>query len=322
MPGDRPQPAAGPQGIETPAVPAAARAVTGTATPDRREEPCEPGGRAARERLSLVVPVYNEESALGPFLERVIPLMRRVSSQFEIICVNDGSSDSSLAQLISARNRHPEIKILDLSRNFGKEMAVTARIDFASGDAVIPIDADLQDPPELIANLVARWREGYDMVVAVRRDRASDSCSKRSFANLFYRVMDRLAEVPVPANAGDFRLLDRQVVEAFKRLPERTRFMKGLFAWLGFRQAVVTYVRAPRVAGTSKWRYWQLCNFALEGLLSFSTMPLRIWTYFGLLVASTALVFMLYIILRTLLYGVVLPGYASRWWSSCCSSAA
>lgn len=287
-------------------------AVSGLAdAPERLAGVAGLAGRAGQVHLSLVVPVYNEETALKSFFDRVVPLIRQVTSDFEIICVNDGSSDRSLAHLLRARSRDPRIKIIDFTRNFGKEMAVTAGIDRAAGDVIIPIDADLQDPPELIPDMIAKWREGYEMVVAVRRDRASDSWARRNLAYLFYRVMQRLAEMPVPANAGDFRLMDRQVVEALKRLPERTRFMKGLFAWLGFRQAVITYVRPPRIAGSSKWRYWQLWNFALEGLLSFSTIPLRIWTYFGLLVAATALVYMLYIIVRTLLYGVEVPGYAS-----------
>jgi len=262
-------------------------------------------------RLSLVVPVFNEESVLPRFFERVVPIVEQTAPDYEIICVNDGSSDGSLATLAFAHLARPRIKVVDLSRNFGKEAALTAGLEYASGDAVIPLDADLQDPPELIPELVAKWREGYDMVVAVRRDRGADSLAKRSSAGLFYRVMQRLSDVPVPAHAGDFRLIDRRVVEALKLLPERTRFMKGLFAWVGFRQATISYARPARMAGSSKWRYWKLWNFALDGLLSSTTLPLRIWTYLGLAAAVVALLYMLFIVVRTLIYGVDVPGYAS-----------
>lgn len=262
-------------------------------------------------RLSLIAPVFNEEAALGSFFERVLPILEQTTPDYEIICVNDGSSDQSLAKLTLAHLAHPRIKVINLSRNFGKEAALTAGLDHASGDAVIPLDADLQDPPELIPKLVARWREGYDHVVAVRDDRRSDSLAKRSAASLFYRSMRRLSDVPLPAHAGDFRLLDRRVVEALKLLPERTRFMKGLFAWVGFRQATVTYARPARVAGRSKWRYWKLWNFALDGILASTTLPLRMWSYLGLGIAFGAFVYMLYIVLRTFIYGVDVPGYAS-----------
>jgi glycosyltransferase involved in cell wall biosynthesis len=213
--------------------------------------------------------------------------------------------------MATAHVANVRIKIVDLSRNFGKEAALTAGLEYANGDVVVPLDADLQDPPELIPELVAKWREGYDMVVAVRRDRGADSLAKRTSAGLFYRVIRRLSGVPVPAQAGDFRLIDRRVVEALKLLPERTRFMKGLFAWVGFRQATISYARPARVAGSSKWRYWKLWNFALDGLLSSTTLPLRIWTYLGLVAAVVALSYMLLIVLRTLVYGVDVPGYAS-----------
>lgn len=264
-----------------------------------------------RFRLSLVVPMYNEEASLPLFLDRVVPLVERITPDYEIVCVNDGSSDRTLTVLTAARGANPCIKIVDLTRNFGKETALTAGLDFATGDAVIPLDADLQDPPELIPDLVAKWREGNDMVVAVRRDRSSDRLAKRGSANLFYRVIAPMSEVPIPANAGDFRLMDRRVAEALRRMPERTRFMKGMFAWLGFRQATVSYVRPARAAGSTKWPLWRLWNFALDGIFSFTTLPLRVWTYFGLGVALVALAYMLFVILRTLIYGVDVPGYAS-----------
>ena len=262
-------------------------------------------------QLSLVVPMYNEEATIVFFLHRLVPILEGITSKYEIICVNDGSSDQTLPLLMIENTQNPKIKIVNLSRNFGKEAALSAGIDYANGNAVIPLDADFQDPPELIPNLVAKWREGYDVVVAIRGDRRSDTLPKRFTANLFYRIIGHLSDVPIPANAGDFRLMDRQVVEALKHLPERTRFMKGLFAWLGFRQTTITYARAPRAAGSSKWRSWQLWNFALEGIFSFTTLPLRIWTYIGLSTAITALAYMVFILGRTLLFGVDVPGYAS-----------
>jgi glycosyltransferase involved in cell wall biosynthesis len=261
--------------------------------------------------LSLVVPLFNEEQGLGAFFARLLPVVERVTADYEIVCVDDGSEDRTGELLTALHRANPRVKLLRLSRNFGKERALTAGLDHAQGRAVIPIDADLQDPPELIPELVARWREGFDVVLAVRADRQCDALAKRLTARLFYRVMGRMADVPIPADAGDFRLLDRRVVDALKLLPERTRFMKGLFAWLGFRQARVAYRRAPRVAGASRWPYWRLWNLALEGLFSFSTLPLRVWTYAGLLVTLGALLFAAAIVGRTLIAGVDVPGYAS-----------
>jgi polyisoprenyl-phosphate glycosyltransferase len=262
-------------------------------------------------RISLVVPMYNEAPVLAPFLDRVVPIVHGVSEDYEIVCVNDGSSDRTLALLEAAHAANPKVKIVDLSRNFGKEAALTAGIDHASGDVVVPLDADLQDTPELIPLLVAKWREGNDVVLAVRNDRRSDSIGKRTSAALFYRLIGRLSDVPIPANAGDFRLMDRRVVEALKLLPERTRFMKGIFAWLGFRQTTIVYARPERTAGTSKWRFWKLWNFALDGLFSFTTLPLRIWTYVGLGVAAVSLSYMVFVLLRTAIEGIDVPGYAS-----------
>ena len=270
-----------------------------------------PGRRTQDFSLSVVVPIYNEASSLEKFFAAVIPALSGVTENFEIICINDGSTDSSLSLLQRLHRAEPRIKVVDLTRNFGKELALTAGLDAATGDAVIPMDADLQDPPELIPKLVERWLEGFDMVVAVRDDRRSDSWIKRNAANMFYRVIGRIGEVPVPSNAGDFRLIDRTVVEVLKRLPERNRFMKGIFAWVGFRQAVVTYARPPRAAGESKWGYWKLWNLALEGIFSMTTMPLRVWTYFGVGVALLAACYMVFIVVRTLLYGVDVAGYPS-----------
>lgn len=262
-------------------------------------------------KLSLVVPMYNESEVCQTFFDSVLPILKGVTDRFEIICVNDGSSDNTLELLHQFHHLDPRIKVINLTRNFGKEIALTAGIDFSSGDAVIPIDADMQDPPDLIPEMIRRWQEGNDTVIAVRTDRRSDSYTKRATAKAFYRVIGRMADVPIPANAGDFRLLDRTVVNALKSLPERNRFMKGLYAWVGFKHATVEYSRPRRAAGTSKWKFWRLWNLALEGIFSFTTMPLRFWSYLGLSVAILSGLYGSYIILRTMIYGIDVPGYAS-----------
>ena len=255
--------------------------------------------------------MYNEEAVCARFFDTVVPILENITPRYEIICVNDGSRDNTLHALRDANRRNANIRIIDLTRNFGKELALTAGLDFARGAAVIPIDADLQDPPEIIPQLVAKWREGYDMVLAKRSDRRGDSALKKLTANLFYRLMGRIGEIPIPTDTGDFRLLDRKVVDALQHLPERTRFMKGLFAWPGFTQTTVTYSRPARAAGESKWKFWRLWNLALEGVVSFSTLPLRIWTYVGLTMAVFALGYIAFIVGRFLLLGVDVPGYAS-----------
>jgi glycosyltransferase involved in cell wall biosynthesis len=261
--------------------------------------------------ISLVVPMHDEEDTIDAFFDAVVPVLEDMAIAYEIVCVNDGSRDATLDRLKAARGANQRIKIIDLSRNFGKELALTAGLEHAIGAAVIPIDADLQDPPDMIPELVAKWREGYDMVLAQRRDRSSDTLFKRISARLFYKLIGRLSEVPIPHDVGDFRLLDRRVVDALDSLPERTRFMKGLFAWLGFKQVTITYVRDARTAGESKWRIWSLWNFAIEGITSFSSFPLRMWSYVGTACALFAVGYMVYTIARTILFGVDVPGYAS-----------
>ena len=262
-------------------------------------------------RLSVVVPTFNEEATLGALFRRIVAIVEHATPDYEVVVVNDGSTDRTLSILTEAHISNPRVRVVNLSRNFGKEAALTAGLNYSTGDVIIPLDADLQHPPELIPKMVAKWREGYDMVVAVRADRRGESALKRASADLFYRVIQRLSDVPIPAHAGDFRLLDRQVVEALKLLPERTRFMKGLFAWVGFRQTRITFDPPPRTAGRSKWRYSKLWNFALDGIFSSTTLPLRIWTYLGFGLASVALAYMLVIVLRTLIHGIEVPGYAS-----------
>lgn len=255
--------------------------------------------------------MYNEEEALAPFLDRLLPILTGTGESFEIICVNDGSRDATLERLLDARQQYPGIVVLNLSRNFGKEAALTCGIDYAGGKAVIPIDADLQDPPELIIEMLKLWRQGFDVVLAQRIDRSADHLLKRKTAEWFYWLHNAISDSSIPPNVGDFRLMDRKVVEALKALPERRRFMKGLFAWVGFRQAVIPYSREARQAGMSKFSGWHLWNFALEGITSFSTAPLRIWSYLGLCIALVAFAYGAFIVGRVLLLGRDMPGYAS-----------
>lgn len=255
--------------------------------------------------------MHNEAASLDGFFARLLPALESTGETFEIICVDDGSLDATLVQLIARRQKDNRIQVVNLSRNFGKEAALTCGIDHARGDAVIPIDADLQDPPELIGEMVRLWRQGFDVVLAQRVDRGSDHILKRKTAEWFYRLHNAISEPAIPSNVGDFRLMDRRVVEALKQLPERRRFMKGLFAWVGFRQALIPYSREARHAGESKFSGWRLWNFALEGITSFSTAPLRIWTYLGTAIALTAFAFGTFVVGRTLLLGRDLPGYTS-----------
>ncbi len=263
-------------------------------------------------KLSLVVPVFNESETVSLFTERVKSVFcKNDDINLEIIFINDGSNDDTLVRLLELQKQNSEIRIVDLSRNFGKEAALTAGLNVASGHVVVPIDVDLQDPPELILQMIEKWREGYDVVVGKRINRASDTWAKRKSATWFYRIHNKISEPKIPENVGDFRLMDRSVVDALKALTESRRFMKGLFAWVGFKTAAVEYVRPERVAGTTKFNGWRLWNFALEGITSFSTFPLRMWTYIGGLVAFISFLFAMFIVLKVLIYGIDVPGYAS-----------
>ena len=261
--------------------------------------------------LSIVVPVYNEEPAVELLVSRLCSSLEPISPDFEIVFVNDGSRDDTLPVLLELQKSEPRMVILDLSRNFGKEVAMSAGLQAARGRAVIPIDADLQDPPELIAQMVEKWREGYDVVYATRKERRGETPFKLFTANAFYWLMNRLSDTPIPVNTGDFRLMDRKVVDAVNQLPERSRFMKGLFAWVGFRQTGIEFERPARSAGTTKWNYAKLWRFALNGLFSFSIMPIKVWIYIGLLVAGISLAYMTFLLGRTVVSGVDVPGYAS-----------
>lgn len=262
--------------------------------------------------LSLVIPVYNEFEAVQPFINRVANVLDPHGGiNYELVFVNDGSTDGTLERVIDIQQSNPRIKIVDLSRNFGKEAALTAGLRLATGQIVVPIDVDLQDPPELIIEMVEKWREGYEVVLARRANRDSDTWAKRTSAHWFYRLHNKISTPKLPENVGDFRLMDRVVVDALNQLPESRRFMKGLFAWVGFRAAYVDYSRAERFAGTTKFNGWKLWNFALEGVTSFSTDPLRIWTYLGFVVSASSFLYASLIVLKVLIIGVEVPGYAS-----------
>jgi glycosyltransferase involved in cell wall biosynthesis len=267
--------------------------------------------------LSLIVPVKDEEVAIQPFLARVVPILEALEAQekdgwsWEIMFIDDGSSDRTLAELVIANQREPRVRAISLSRNFGKEAALSAGIDNVTGDAVVPVDVDLQDPPEVLGEMLAKWRSGYEVVYGVRRNRLTDSLPKRLTADLYYRAHNWLSDDKIPEHAGDFRLLDRKVVEVIKLMPERNRFMKGLFAWSGFRQTAVEYDRAERSVGETKFNYIKLWKLAVDGITSASTVPLRVWSYLGALVAVLALAYAIYLIGRTVLYGVDVAGYAS-----------
>lgn len=261
--------------------------------------------------ISIVCPFYNEEDMVDLFMDEIFLVLNATGRSFEIVCVNDGSSDNTLEKLIKAKKMRKNIRIINLSRNFGKEAALTAGLDYAKGEAIIPIDADLQDPPELIKEFIAYWDKGYDVVLAKRTDRSSDNIDKRITAKLFYKIHNKISHTKIPENAGDYRLITGKVVKAIQELPENQRFMKGIFAWVGFKTVVVEYKRNKRKAGKTSFNYWKLWNFAIDGITSFSTVPLRIWLYLGTFISMAAFFYGSFIILRTLIYGVDVPGYAS-----------
>ena len=261
--------------------------------------------------LSIVVPVYNEEASIDLFISTITPVLDAITADWEIVFINDGSRDATLAVVRTAHERENRVRGIDFSRNYGKEIALSAGLDHARGRAVIPMDVDLQDPPELIAPMVEQWRAGFDVVLAKRSDRSSDSALKRGTAQAFYRLIGRLSDTAIPADVGDFRLIDARVVEALRSYPERMRFMKGIFADVGFRTTSVSYVRPVRAAGETKFNGRKLFNLALEGIVSFSTAPLKIWTYVGLAASLLAIGMLVYIVMKTLVFGNAVPGYAS-----------
>ena len=269
----------------------------------------------SKVELSLVMPVKDEEAAIGPCLARLIPVLEAmddpVARSFEILFVDDGSSDTTLEVIRKTNAADPRIRGISLSRNFGKEAALSAGLDAARGKAVVPLDVDLQDPPEALPNMVAKWRDGFDVVYGVRDNRESDSLPKRITADFYYRAHNWLSNDKIPEHAGDFRLLDRRVVDVIRQMPERNRFMKGLFAWAGFRQAAVSYHREERKVGKTKFNYWKLWTLALDGITSASTVPLRIWSYLGAVIALFAIGFAGWLAFDTMIFGNPVPGYAS-----------
>jgi len=263
-------------------------------------------------RLSLVVPVMNEEENISPFLTAVFQALADRVPHLEVLFVDDGSQDTTLEKLREAAESDTRVRYLSFSRNFGKEIAMTAGIEHARGDAVVPIDVDLQHPPETVLEFVRLWRDqGYDMVYGIRHEDNEETAAKKTSSGLFYHVFNKLSHTEIPASAGDFRLIDKRVVEALKQLPEHDRFMKGLYSWVGFRSVGISYRQPPRANGTSRFNYWKLWNFAIDGLVGFSTWPLRVWSYIGGMVALLAFFYILVIVTKTLLLGVKTPGYAS-----------
>jgi glycosyltransferase involved in cell wall biosynthesis len=262
--------------------------------------------------LSIVAPAYNEERNLPAFLAAMIPVLESIGETFEIVFVNDGSRDGTLGMLAAAASQDPRIKVVGLARNFGKDIALSAGLAHASGQAIIPIDCDLQHPPELIPQFVARWREGYDMVIGVRSKRDEEGWLRRTLSQTYYKVMRSMTSVEIPPNAGDFRLIDRKILDVINKMPERHRFMKGIFAWPGFKVSSIEFqanVRANETA--SSWSFFKLWRFALDGLFSFSTAPLKLWTYIGALCAAGAFVYLVITVIQKLFFGIAAPGYAS-----------
>jgi glycosyltransferase involved in cell wall biosynthesis len=265
----------------------------------------------SRIGISIVCPCYNEEEVISHFLNEITPILNKINLKYEIIFINDGSSDNTLNVLIESKMKNQSIRIINLSRNFGKEAALTAGIEFSSGAVVIPIDVDLQDPPELIFEFITKYQEGFDVVLAQRSDRTSDSFIKRTTAHLFYKLHNKISHTNIPYNVGDYRLMSRKVVEALKQLPENQRFMKGIFAWVGFKTTIIEYKRLERKAGQTSFNGWKLFNFAIDGIVSFSTFPLRLWLYLGTFISTISIFYGLFIVCKTFLFGVNSPGYAS-----------
>jgi glycosyltransferase involved in cell wall biosynthesis len=261
--------------------------------------------------LSLVVPCYNEQNNVAPFLAKVTAFMAELGETYEIVFVNDGSRDDTLPRLIAAASQDPRVRVVGLARNFGKEIALTAGIQHARGRAVVPIDIDLQHPPELIREFLTRWRAGADMVVGVRSRRDEEGWLRRKLSQTFYVLLARMTRVKITPNAGDYRLLDRKIVDVLNQMPERCRFMKGLYAWPGFKSETVEFQAAQRLHDQSSWSFWKLWNLALDGVFSFSRAPLQVWTYVGLCCAFAAFVYLVITLVQRFVYGVDVPGYAS-----------
>lgn len=259
--------------------------------------------------ISIVVPMFNEEEVVGIFFNRVQPLLESTGKSFEYVCVDDGSRDNTFKILYGLANKNKNIKVVKFSRNFNKEAALTAGMSFASGRAVIVIDADLQNPPELILEFIKKWEEGYDVVVGKRLERTDESAIKKFFSSCFYSIFNKISKDKIPQSIGDFRLMDRKVVDEINKINEKCRFMKGLMTWVGFNTAYVEYSVQERVAGKTKWNYWKLWNFAIDGITASSSVPLRVWSYVGVIVSIVAFMFALIVIIKKILFGDPVQGY-------------
>lgn len=261
--------------------------------------------------ISIICPIYNEEESIVYFMKNINNIFKNIKYKYEVIFINDGSFDNSLNIMLNIQKEEKNIKIIDFSRNFGKEQALTAGLEYSKGDAVIIIDVDLQDPPELIYDFIKYWEKGNDVVLGKRIDRSEDTYFKSKSAILFYKFNNKISDINIPENVGDFRLISRKVVESIKLLPENQRFMKGIFSWVGYKTKTIEYSRVKRKFGKSKFNGWKLWNFALDGITSFSTLPLKIWTYIGFTVSFISFIYASFIILSVLFNGTQVPGYAS-----------
>jgi glycosyltransferase involved in cell wall biosynthesis len=260
---------------------------------------------------SILIPVKDESDTIEHLFDRLMPILKKLPTKYEIVFINDGSSDNTLELLLKKQQDVPEIVVVDLSRNFGKESALFAGFANCKGDAAISIDADLQDPPELILEMVEYWLDGYEVVTAVRENRNTDTSTKKHTAGLFYKLINPISDTKLTPNAGDYRLLNRSAINAFLELKEKVRFNKGLLTWIGFKEKLVYHTREERVAGQTKWNYWKLFKFSIDGITSFSKAPLEIWSYIGVFVAFISFTYGSVIVLKSLIFGIDTPGYPS-----------
>jgi polyisoprenyl-phosphate glycosyltransferase len=261
--------------------------------------------------ISIVVPVYNESGVIQLFIDQVDLILKKIDYKYEIIFIDDGSTDNTFLELENIYKSYENIRVIKFSRNFGKEAAISAGIDYSNGDALIPIDVDMQDPPELIVDFIHQWQAGYDVVYGVREDRALDNIGKRITSRFFYSIFNKISKTKIPYNVGDYRLIDRKVINVIKMLPERNRFMKGLFSWVGFKSIGIPYKRPERSSGKTKWNYWKLWNFSIDGITGFSTAPLKIWMYIGGVISIVSLFYALLLIIKVTISGIDVPGYTS-----------
>lgn len=263
------------------------------------------------KQISIITPCFNEENCVEIFHSEMVKVLNELNTNYEIIFINDGSTDNTLTKLLNLKVNDKNIKIINLSRNFGKESALTAGLDYAEGDVIIPIDSDLQHPPKLIKEFIKYYNEGYDVVLAKRTDRDNNNLLKNITTNSFYNLHNKISDVKVPKDVGDYRLITKKVLEAIKKMPENQRFMKGIFAFVGFKTKTINYIPNKRYSGASSFNGWKLWNFAIDGITSFSTIPLRVWLYLGLIIAFISFIYGSFIIIKTIIFGIDIPGYAS-----------